>query len=308
MSNWPKVAVIVLNWNGVQDTVECLLSLKAITSLDYGITVIDNASSGDDVQRLRQRFGDAIHLIQNDKNYGFAGGCNIGIRHALSRGADYVLLLNNDAVVDPAFLRELVSACEELSDAAAVCPKIYHYDRPDVLQSTGGRVSPWRGTARQVGRHEVDRGQYDLVAERDYADGACMLIGREALERIGLLDEDYFAYWEETDWCTRAREMGFKCYYVPSARIWHRGARSRSTRDYQYLFRRSAFLFLRKRKPAFHLVTAILFHLLVLAPLYIIRHPTAVARIPTEARALRWHLTNRARTEPAPTVGPKVEP
>ncbi len=299
----PKVAVIVLNWNGLSDTSECLEALRCVTYPNYQTIVVDNGSEGDDAQVLRERFGGSIHLIENDSNYGFAGGCNIGIRYALDRGADHVLLLNNDAVVDPAFLSGLVQAAEALPYGAALCPKICRYDWPRVLQSTGGRVNPWTGRAWQVGRDRPDDGRYDSVEERDYADGACMLIRREALERVGLLDEDYFAYWEETDWCDRAREAGLKCYYVPSARIWHKEARSSTgSGNRGFLFRRNAFLFLRKRKRSYHLVTAVLFHVFVLVPYHLLRHPASFRRLITDARALLWHLTHPVlrRREPAP--------
>ena len=303
MSGWPKVAVIILNWNGLAHSSECVESLRSVTYPDYETIVVDNGSQGDDVRVLRERFGDFVHLIENDRNYGFAGGCNIGIRYALSRGADYVLLLNNDTVADPAFLSGLVQAAEALPDGAAFCPKICHYDRPRVLHSTGGRVNPWTGTARQVGRDMADDGRYEQVEERDYADGACLLIRRSALERVGLLDEDYFAYWEETDWCDRAREAGLRCYYVPTARIWHRDSRSFADLGARrFLFRRNAFLFLRKRRRPYHLATAVLFQVFVLAPLYLLRHPSSLGPLLTEARALLWHLTNPARQREAPPL------
>lgn len=296
MSGWPKVAVIVLNWKGLADTCECLHALQTVTYPNYRIIVVDNGSGGDDVRVLQERFGDSVHIIENDRNYGFGGGCNIGMTYAFDWGVDYVLLLNNDTVVDPAFLSGLMRAAEQFPEAAAFCPRICHYHRPRLLRSTGGRVNPWTGMAWQVGHGRPDDGGYDSVEERDYVDHACMLIRRSALERVGLLDEDYFAYWEETDWCDRAWEAGMKSYYVPSARIWQKSAGSFThPADRNFLFRRNAFLFLRKRKRAYHLVTATLFHLFVLAPLHLVRHPAALGRLITEGRVLLWHLTNRVR-------------
>ncbi|HEU4760431.1 MAG TPA: glycosyltransferase family 2 protein [Dehalococcoidia bacterium] len=301
MTAQPKVTVIVLNWNGLDDTAECLEGLQSCAYPRFETIVVDNGSDNDEAGRLGQRFGDSVQIIENEANYGFAGGCNVAIRRALTRGADYVLLLNNDTVVDPAFLASLVSAAEGLPDAAAVCPKICDYHQRRLIQSTGGRVNPWTGRAHQVGRDEPDDGRYDRIEERDYADGACMLIRRSALERVGLLDEDYFAYWEETDWCDRARAAGFKCYYVPTARIWHKGGRAfDADSQRRYLFRRNAFLFLRKRKRVYHLVSAALFHLFVLAPLYVIRRPLSAGRLVAEARALLWHLPPARRQGASP--------
>ncbi len=304
MKDWPKVTVVVINWNGLADTSECLESLRGIAYPSYQTIVVDNGSSGDDVRLLRERFGEQIRIIASPDNLGFAGGANLAIRETINRGDDYVLLLNNDMTVDSRFLDELVRAAEERPDAAALCPKIYFREQPTVICSTGGRVNAWAGIARQVGRGEEDRGQYERVAVRDYADGAAMLIRRQALDRVGLLDEEYFAYWEETDWCARAAEAGYKCYYVPSARVWHKTARSQDPdAEYHYLFRRNAFLFLRKRKSALHLLSALALYLFVLGPFYLIRHPGAIRRLPGEARALFWHLSSVSRRRSAAVRG-----
>ena len=298
----PYVAIVILNWNGLADTSECLDSLRALTYPNYETIVVDNGSSGDDARLLRERFGDQIRIIASPENLGFAGGANLAIREALADGADYVLLLNNDVTVDRQFLDELVRAAEERPNAAALCPKIYFREQPTVICSTGGQVNPWAGAARQVGRGEEDRGQYEQVEVRDYADGAAMLMRRTALERVGHLDEEYFAYWEETDWCARAAEAGYRSYYVPSARVWHRTARSQAPdAEYYYLFRRNAFLFLRKRKSLLHLLSAMALYLFVSGPFYLIRHPTAVRRLVGETRAILWHLTRIFRARGAAT-------
>ena len=304
MKDTPKVAVIVINWNGLADTSECLESVRTITYPNYQTIVIDNGSSAEDAQVLQERFSDSIRIIVSAENAGFAGGCNIGIRRALAGGADYILLLNNDTVVDPAFLSLMVQAAEEIPDGAAFCPKICHYERPRVIQSNGGRVNAWMGRAWQVRRDRPDEGPNGRVEERDYADGACMLIRRSALERVGLLDEEYFAYWEETDWCARAAEAGYKSYYVPAARVWHKSARSQAPdSDYYYLFRRNALLFLRKRKSPLHLLSAVTLYLFVFGPFYLLRHPRAIRRLPAETRALLWHLTSLIRRRGAAVRG-----
>jgi GT2 family glycosyltransferase len=281
-----------------------LQSLRAATYLNHETIVMDNGSSGDDAQVLQERFGDSIRLITSPRNLGFAGGCNLAMQHALSRDTEYVLLLNNDVTVDSRFLEELVGAAQGLPDAAALCPKVYFHSRPTVICSTGGRVNAWAGAARQVGRDEEDRGQHEEIAVRDYADGACMLIRREALERVGFLDEEYFAYWEETDWCARATEVGYKCYYVPAARVWHKAARSRAPdSNYYYLFRRNALLFLRKRKSPLHLLSAVALYLFVFGPFYLVRHPGAIRRLPAEVRAVLWHLASLFRPRGAAVWG-----
>jgi hypothetical protein len=239
------------------------------------------------------------HLIESPANLGFAGGANLGIRYALDQGADYLLLLNNDTIVDRRFLSELVDAAERLDDVAAACPKAYYYDEPDVIYSTGGTVSLWTGSATQIGNRQKDSGQFDVIDTRDYADGVCILMPRQAIESVGLLDEDYFAYWEETDWCARARKSGLRCYYIPGSRIWHKAARVQSpTKQYRFLFRRNALMFVRKRGTPLHVISAVLAHISFYGPRYFLTHPASIARAPAELRALLWHTSNRHTKRP----------
>jgi len=295
----PHVSVVILNWNGLGDTRECLQSLRSVSYANRRVIVVDNGSQGGEATALREEFGDAIHLIESETNRGFAGGANIGIRQALEQRADYVLLLNNDTIVDPAFLSERLRAARSLPDLAAACPRTYFYDRPEVIYSTGGSVNIWTGTARQIGRGQPNHGQFERLERRDYADGVCMLIPTAALDRVGLLDEDYFAYWEETDWCARARQLGLNCYYVPQAKIWHKAARSQTPgSDFHYLYRRNALLFVRKRGKPIHMATALLMHIFVYAPRYFLRHPTRIARAATELKALLTHVSNQERQRP----------
>lgn len=299
MPTHPLVTIVILNWNGLADTTQCLQSLQAVTYPNFRVVVIDNGSDGGEAKALRDAFGDYIHLIESETNLGFAGGANLGIRYALDQGTDYVLLLNNDTIADPAFLSEMAAGFERLPDVAAACPKTYFYSRPDEIYSTGGRYSLWKGTAQQIGRGQTGRGQFDEIAVRDYADGVCMLIPRAAIERVGLLDEDYFAYWEETDWCARARQAGLRCYYIPTAKIWHKAARSRSrSNEFQYLYRRNALLFVRKRGKPVHLASALAMHLFVYGPRYFLRHPAKIGRAAAEAKALLWHTRNQAKRRP----------
>jgi len=295
----PFVSIVILNWNGLEDTRECLQSLRRIGYSNRRIVVVDNGSAAREAAALRDEFGDVSDVIENETNLGFAAGANLGIRHALKSGAEYVLLLNNDTTFEPTFLTALVEAAESRGDGAAFCPKTYFYAQPDMIYSTGGTVSIWTATARQIGRGQRDSGQFDRVATRDYADGVCMLIPRRALETIGLLDEDYFAYWEETDWCTRARAGGFRCYYIPDARIWHKAARVQSpTNQYYFLYRRNALMFVRKRGTPLHRVVALLVHIFFYGPRYFLTHPSKIGRVPAELKALLSHASNQQPRRP----------
>lgn len=295
----PSVSIVLLNWNGLSDTRECLESLRHISYPNFRTIVVDNGSREDEGAALESEFGGFIDVLRQPENLGFAGGANAGIKRALDGGAEYVLLLNNDTVVEPDFLGALVRTAQELPDLAAACPKTYFYGEPRTIYSTGGSVSVWRGVAKQTGRGEKDKGQYDELARRDYADGVCMLMPRTAIERVGLLDEQYFAYWEETDWCARAREKGLQCYYVPQAKIWHKAERSRTPdARFHYLYRRNALLFVRKRGSGLQMATALASQVFFYAPLYFIRHPRRIKRAVAELRGLIWHMRNQPKERP----------
>ena len=220
----PKVTIIVLNWNGKEDTIECLESLKHITYPNYEILLVDNGSTDGSVECFRERYP-GMEIIENGENLGFAEGNNVGIRRAMDEGADYVLLLNNDTVVDPEFLGELVKVAKSGMSIGIVGPKIYYYDyagRNDVIYFAGAELVLWKGSDIKYGYREIDQGQCDEIKGVDEIEGTCLLIKSELVNKIGLLDPNFFAYREDTDFCMRAARKGFKLFYVPKAIIWHK--------------------------------------------------------------------------------------
>lgn len=243
----PSVAIIVLNWNGLVDTRACLHSLLKIDYFAAHIVVVDNGSSDDSVVRIRAEFP-AVTLIETGVNLGYAGGNNVGIRHALAQGFDYILLLNNDTEVAPDFLDVLVAYCETHPEVGAVGPKIYLYDYPDRLWSAGG-VIEWRQGARthMRGLQEVDRGQFDTAAQVDFLPGCAVLVRSEILPRVGLIDERFGMYYEETEWCVRMARAGVTLVYVPEAHLWHKVQVDRQNWSPQitYYMVRNRLLFLR---------------------------------------------------------------
>jgi hypothetical protein len=168
-----------------------------------------------------------LRIIVNDKNYGYADANNVAITYARKAlNPDYVLLLNNDTIVHKLFLNELVAAAEHDETIGMAGPKIYYCDfegRHDVLSFTGGRIDMRIGLVLYLNEREIDKGQYDSIGAFDYLTGACLLVRKELLERVGLLRTDYFLYWEDTDWCFRAGQLGYRLAYVPSAIVWHKG-------------------------------------------------------------------------------------
>jgi len=263
--DYPKVTIIILNWNGWEDTIECLESLLQIDYPNFNIILVDNASEDDSLIKIRkycygelkvessffeyvsvakpieifefnENFSDAkfpgktnnsnnkeIILIKNDKNRGFPGGNNIGIKFALNfLDPDYILLLNNDTVVDKGFLKELVEKGEIQRDIGILGPKIYFYDKPNVIWSAGCKISWKFSRGIQIGTNELDHGQYDKPREVEYVSGSAFLIKTEIIQKIGLMDEKYFLYFEETDWTLKANQKGYKSLYVPKSKIWHK--------------------------------------------------------------------------------------
>lgn len=222
MSNLPQVVIIVLNWNGLNDTLECLESLSRLDYPVYEVMVVDNGSSDGSVSVIRERFP-FVTVIENGENLGYVGGNNIGLRHVLAQGVDYALLLNNDTEVAPASLRLLVGAAEADPAVGIAGPTIYYYDQPQVIWSAGGAIDWRRGQTWMVGLNERDEGQFGQEPrEVDFVTGCALLVKRAVLEQVGLLDERFFAYYEETEWCVRARRAGFKVVHVPRAHIWHK--------------------------------------------------------------------------------------
>lgn len=248
----PLTYIIILNWNGWQDTAECVDSCLKLTYFDFRILIVDNGSTDNSVSLLRARFPD-IELIQTGNNLGFAGGNNSGIRHATDHGADYVWILNNDTIVDPSALSELVNAAQLNDTIGIVGSKIFFYSQPEVIWFAGGWLQYWRGTNGHIGQLEKDEGRYDEPAEVDYITGCSLLIRREVITKVGLMDERFFLIFEEVDWNQRVKEHGYKILYVPTSKVWHKVSMSigADTPAYFYYLVRNSLLFTRKHKPIY---------------------------------------------------------
>ncbi len=221
----PHVYIVVLNWNGFQDTVECLESCRKLTYPRVRLLVVDNGSTDGSETRLRERMPD-VEILQTGKNLGFAAGNNAGIRLALERGADFVLLLNNDTVVAPDFVDALVDAAGSDPRIGMLTSKIYYFDAPDVLWYAGAYMIEWLGWGKHRGTGERDVGQFDTLEETNRPTACSLMVTRAACETIGLLASEYFCYCEDLDWGMRARSAGFKVVYVPNSRVWHKVSRS----------------------------------------------------------------------------------
>jgi GT2 family glycosyltransferase len=217
----PLTHIILVNWNGKSDTLECLASLSKVQADTMQVVVVDNGSGDGSQEAIRQHHPGVI-LIETGTNLRFAGGTNVGIRYALDHGADQIMLLNNDTTVDPGFLTALAHRLGSADDIGVVAPKILYYGDPRRIWYAGGKISLWTGTMRHMGIREADDGRFETEAETDYASGCCFLTKRETIERAGLLDESYHMYTEDADWCMRARRAGYRIMFEPRARVWHK--------------------------------------------------------------------------------------
>ena len=257
MQSYPEVVVVILNWNSWQETVACLESLRAIIWQRWQVVVVDNGSTNDSVAQIEawvRQHPVPLTLLPTEINLGFTGGNNIGIRHALQHGADYVLLLNNDTTVAPDFLDPLIKFAEEKPNAGMIGPIIYEADRPQTIQSAGAHISWWNAKFPPVADAVTD----EAPREADYISGAAMLVRRTVIEEIGAFDETFFLYVEEVDWCQRARDAGYEIWVVPQGRIWHKGAVSADTMDKPalgYYRFRNRILFMRKHARWYHWLT-----------------------------------------------------
>lgn len=215
------VAIILVNYNGADDTIDCIKSLSEIKDIDYEIVVVDNCSTDNSVDKLRQsQEMYSFTLLQAECNNGFSSGNNIGIKYA--KNANYYLLLNNDTVVEPDFLIKLIDEFQKNPKCGASISKILYYTQPDTIWYAGGNLN--RRTARSEHYHfnEKNNACDTLSRKVTFASGCCLCVSKEAIETVGLLNEDFFLYEEDAEFCYRIIEAGFEIIYVPNSVIYHK--------------------------------------------------------------------------------------
>ncbi len=235
----PHLAVIILNWNGIKDTLECLDSLTQTSTqgLHFHTYVVDNASTDNSVSIITTKFPH-IQLLTNSSNLGYAGGNNVGIKQALQDGASHIVLLNNDTTVAKHTFTRLYSGVTTHHFHLA-SPKIYFYPGREfhlksyrkselghIIWYAGGHIDWNTVIPSHIGVDEFDHGQFNHFAETTFATGCCLLIRRQVFDRIGLLSTAYHAYFEDTEFCLRAHRAGFRIGFIPTSHLWHKNAGS----------------------------------------------------------------------------------
>jgi GT2 family glycosyltransferase len=310
-SVYPNVAFIILNWNGWNDTIECLKSVDGLNYPNYHLILVDNASHDDSISRIRsycKTLTQHIHnaetvqdlrkdgiknvieinfkqlnsveidpynllnsnklenmiLIKNDENYGFTGGNNIALNFAHNKlKPDYYLLLNNDTVVEPEFLKNMIDSVHKYENVGFAGPKIYYYKSTEVsnlLSFAGGTLNLNTSEPSPIGKDKIDNGQYEEDKIVDYVEGSCMLVSHELGEAVGFFNKDYFTYWEEIDWCIRGKKAGFNTIYTHKAKIWHKCYGSDTGALSIYYMIRNRFLFMKLNETKLQRITSILYY------------------------------------------------
>jgi len=295
MCSIPLVSIIVLNYNGELYIEQCLNSLLGQSYPNFEVIVVDNKSTDDSISILRG-FIPQIRLILNEKNLGFAAGNNIGIKAAKG---ELIALFNNDAFADRNWLSKLVTGLLNKPEAGIAAGIIYYVEPDDVIWSAGGHFDMLTGLSWHLGQYEKETCPSQDI---DYLPGCALLIKREVFNEIGLLDERFFLYCEEVDFCLRAKHAGFKLKYVPEAVVWHAVSAFKKVdpSTSNYLLLKSEFRLIFKLVPWFYLPLSLLLRIIAvpLAEIIFLGHPvkrlkqTWRAFIDATAEAIRDRRTS----------------
>ena len=243
--NLPKVFIIILNWNGLKDTLECLESVLKMDYPNFKVIVVDNGSTDNSVTVIREDYPQVI-IIENGENLGYTGGNNVAMSYAMKNGADYTWLLNNDTIVEVNTLNKLVFSAESSPDIGIISAIIYFYDQPSKIQFCGGFLD-WRNfrvpqTRNLESWYEINKLQGKTISLW----GTAVLIKRNVIEKVGYLNSKYFAYEEDCEYSIRVAKAGYRSMIEPLAKVYHKDSRSTGGRKtpVQVYFRTRNFYFL----------------------------------------------------------------
>lgn len=247
MKSYPEVYIIILNFNSYNETIGCIESIENITYENYKIIIVDNDSKDDSVKVLRSRFPHHI-LLESKINLGYANGNNIGIKYAKDNGADYICILNNDVRVESNFLEPLIGILIDDDSAAMTGPCICEYTKPNTIQAMGANINLYTGLAQA----KYKGTPYDDVnlktIDVDYLGGACFVFKSSILDKIGYIPENYFLFFEETEFCLKTKKLGYKLICVKESKVYHKGSATISKfKGLSYFFlNRNRIVFMRR--------------------------------------------------------------
>lgn len=266
------VSIITVNYNGYAETVELIQSFKKYEDYPFEIIVVDNASVGEDVKRLKDNYSDIV-CIASPINLGFSGGNNLGYKYA--RG-NYILFINNDTTIDKPILKKLITRIESSERIGLISPKIKFEYAPEIIQYAGRTsMHPIRMSSKQIGNGERDRGQYDQAKITAFAHGACMFTTKRIIEKVGVMTDVFFLFFEEFDWTIQIQQKGYEVWYDPTVYILHKESMTikPNTPPRIYYLTRSRILFIRRN------CTSILqkgltlsYQLMIVLPIHSVKH------------------------------------
>ncbi|MHB8134988.1 MAG: glycosyltransferase family 2 protein [Anaerolineaceae bacterium] len=264
MKKIKHVSIIIIIWNNYPDTKDCITSLTNINYSNYQIILVDNGSTDNSGIKVKEEFSDVI-VVRNNENLGYTGGCNTGLIYACCElDTDYCLILNNDTVIkDEKFLDSLVTSAESQESIGIVAPLVYDYSSPQTIQSAGVRINLYTGRARLI----TKIGQKPIWT--DAVHGCAFLIKRKVVDEVGGLDDQFYLYWEETDFCIRVKQAGYKIQINPDTYIFHKSGKTIGGRGetYSYYFFRNRLLLMRKHAKMKNWIV-----LCCLLPIYVLIH------------------------------------
>jgi hypothetical protein len=260
--SFPLVSIITVNYNHAETTLELIESLSSISYPNIEIIVVDNASEKESPQIIKEKYPRII-LIESILNYGFAGGNNLGIMRAQG---EYILLLNNDTVVEPNFLEPLVQKFQSDPNIGAISPKIRYFYKKDTFQYAGyTEINNWTIRNKTIGENDKDIGQFDEDKETAYTHGAAMMVPMEVIKEVGMMSYEFFLYYEEADWCLRIREIGYKIMFVHNSIIYHKVSvtTGKNSPLKTHYLTRNRLVFMRRNIHGFKFLIALLYQLFI---------------------------------------------
>jgi len=266
----PDISVIILNYNGYGETVQLLESLMPFVQPNYEVIVTDNGSSADEASLISANYKN-VNVIKTGKNLGFAGGNNYAVAYGKGR---YLLFLNNDTILEDDSIDKMIRFMDENPKAGALSPRLHYNDPERTIQYAGyTKLSALTLRNRCIGKGSKDTSPYLKTCETAYLHGAAMMVRREVIENVGVMDKNFFLYYEEIDWSERIRAAGYQIWYFPQAYIIHKESRSIGNESAlkKYYMTRNRLLFASKHRMGLQRILSVLYLVFVASPVAMLR-------------------------------------
>lgn len=220
--NSPPVAIIVLNWNGFSDTCECINSLLKDNFSNKSIIIIDNHSSNNEAIKLAKKYQNKITVLKNIQNLGYCDGNNTGVKYAIEHNFKYIMILNNDTIIEPNLINKMTNCLDIESNLAAIGAQIIDYSNPNIVQCRGLTFNLWTGITLTI---DTNKNKKSIISRKpDVLSGACFMIRATVIKETKLFDPDYFCYYDDTDLSTKIKKAGYNIDICPSAIVYHKGS------------------------------------------------------------------------------------